>query len=124
MATFNIHRPPSGPTRITFEGEVGYDDIAAAVEAMTPEGHYLDRQRLWDFRGCVVDLTSGDLARLGALGAARDRHPTRAAVLVGRDFVFGLARVHEVFRESGLVATEVFRDEAEALVWLAESDVA
>ena len=39
-------------------------------------------------------------------------------MLVNEDLSFGVSRVYEVFRNTDLTETNVFRDKAEAVAWL------
>lgn len=107
---------------VTFQGHVTLDAILGAIEELSPDGHYPRTSRLWDFRGCTVELSASELRRLADFGAARDREPGRVAILADSDLVYGLGRMYEVFRNSPTAEYRAFRDEATALAWLGAAE--
>ena len=94
------------------------DVILRAIDALCVEGGYATASRLWDFRGCTIDLSNEELRSIVEYGGARDREPGRVAILADTDLIYGLGRMYEVFRSSGASTYRTFRHEARALAWL------
>lgn len=108
----------AGWPRVTVEGHVTLDVVLEAIDALCVDGAYATRSRLWDFRGCTMDLSNEDLRRIVEYGSARDRGPGRVAILADSDLVYGLGRMYEVFRSSRSSEYRAFREEGPALEWL------
>ena len=122
-ASFTI-RPEAagGYPWVKLEGHITTADILAAIDALSVEGVYASRCRLWDFRGCTVDLSSEELREIAEIGAARDQEPGRVAILADSDLIYGLGRMYEVVRSSPSSEYRAFRSESEALSWLTEPE--
>ena len=73
--------------------------------------------RLWIFESGVKYSTL-ELRELAEYGKKLARLPSRNAFVVPDDLSFGLARMHEVFREQLGYESQVFRDEQKAIAWL------
>ena len=106
--------------RVVLTGRVEIEDVLEAIDALTADGVFVSRKRLWDIRACELVLTASDLREIAAVGKSRDIPNSRGALLVSSNVNFGLSRMHEVFRQTDGHAVHVFRDESEALAWLAE----
>ena len=121
-ASFTI-RPEAagGYPWVTFEGHITLPDILAAIDALSLDGAYGSRCRLWDFRGCTMDLSGEELREIAEVGAERDEEPGRVALLADSDLIYGLGRMYEVIRSSPSAEYRVFRTEPEALAWLTEA---
>ena len=94
------------------------DVVLEIIDALCVDGAYATPSRLWDFRGCTVDLSNDDLRQIVEYGSARDREPGRVAILADTDLVYGLSRMYEVFRSSDRSEYRAFRDEDRATDWL------
>lgn len=106
-----------GITYVRFVGVAGFDDaIDAAIEV---EGLKDNSLRLWDLSG-GVDVSTPDVRRLGEHAKSKLSLPSKVAIVAPEDHPFGIARMHEVFREHPDVAYQVFRSEDEAVSWLLE----
>jgi len=103
---------------VRFRDPISVAEIHEAFEHLSEDGSFVVPQRLWDLRGCTLNLSADELRRLSQSGQARDLGKGRVAVLVDMDLSFGTARMYEVFRESTATSVEVFRTEPEALAWL------
>jgi hypothetical protein len=81
------------------------------------------RRYLWDLRSLEQGPDSSPEIR-GAAGLVERSQDlwagSRVAVVVSRDFDFGLARMFSAFAEEIDVEYRAFRDEASALGWLGE----
>lgn len=104
---------------IVMEGTVTLDDIRVAVQELTSDASFLVDRRLWDIRGADLRLTTDDLRDIAVEANVRTARPSRVAVLADHDLGYGLARIHQVYRESVTTKVAVFRDETGALEWLA-----
>lgn len=114
----------NGVLRLTMEGASSPADVAAAMDAAIaddarPELHGL----LLDARASTTaSKRSSAEIRLIAEDVARqaDHFGGRLALLAKTDVVYGLMRMGEVWVQAGgRVSSRVFRDESEALAWLA-----
>lgn len=94
------------------------DVVLEIIDALCVDGAYATPSRLWDFRGCTMELSNDDLRRIVEYGSLRDRKPGRVAILADTDLVYGLSRMYEVFRSSDRSEYRAFRDEGQALEWL------
>lgn len=94
------------------------DVVLEIIDALCVDGAYATSSRLWDFRGCTMELSNDDLRKIVEYGSARDREPGRVAILADTDLVYGLSRMYEVFRSSEGAEYRAFRDEEQALEWL------
>lgn len=94
------------------------DIVLGIIDALCVDGAYATPCRLWDFRGCTMELSNDDLRRIVEYGSARDREPGRVAILADSDLVYGLGRMYEVFRSSDRSEYRAFRVEDRALEWL------
>ena len=80
---------------------------------------------VWDVREVSAShVSSGQLRELAhRLLTDRPQLPsTTAAIVVSRDFEFGMGRMMEAFLGDGPVDFQVFRDLQEARQWLGEPD--
>lgn len=103
---------------VTLEGHLTLEVILETIDALCVDGAYATPSRLWDVRGCTVDLSNEDLREIVEYGSARDRGAGRVAILAGSDLSYGLGRMYEVFRSSRNAEYRAFREEDRALEWL------
>ena len=85
-----------------------------------------DMPGLIDMRNATAGLNADDLLEIAeTVKRARAIGRTRRALLVGNDLMFGLYRMFASFATGGATEYRVFRDEDQALAWLAgkEADV-
>lgn len=107
--------------RIVLHGSVSVADILDALDAITSDGVFVCKRRLWDLRGCQLNVTAQELQQVAKVGQSRDVSGSRGALLADDDLNFGLSRLHEIYRQSEFIEVKVFRDELQALTWLMES---
>lgn len=94
-------------------------EILSAMDDVSAMGEF--RRRLWIF-DTGVNLRYDELEKIGHHGKAIWPVPSKAAIVTPDDLSFGLARMHDVFREQEGVENRVFRTEREAMVWLKEKN--
>lgn len=76
--------------------------------------------RLWIFQ-FGIRFTTDELKILSQYAIRKSQEaPPRTAIVAPDDYSFGLARMHEVFREQEGFKMRVFRGEEESVVWLKE----
>lgn len=104
----------------TAHGRLRLEDLKESAAALWREVDAPAVRVLWDLRDATFELSSGDVQEFAHFGK---RHSPFAglkmAFLVSRDLEFGLLRMFEVFRATERTRTAVFRDRAQALLWLA-----
>lgn len=93
------------------------DDILEAIDEVA--AYPASYARLWDI-SVGVDFDNDELKEIAGYGKQRLDYPARVAIVAPGDLSFGLMRVFEVYREKEDLEFRVFRDEAQALVWLRE----
>ena len=104
-------------------GGVTVDSLLAKLgEIYSRPDFQADMNSLWDLRGAeFLSMTSSELEKLAnfVVGHWGTGGKSRAALVVSRDFEFGLSRMYEIFVESRMSGeVEVFRDLDEALAWV------
>ena len=92
------------------------DVIDTTIEVAKLEKNEL---RLWNFQK-GVNFTSAELLKIADSAKIMNFPPSKIAILVPNKLSFGLARMHEVFREEDNQSSHVFETEQEALDWLLE----
>ena len=91
-------------------------DWLSAFEEMAEKDRY--GLRLWDI-SCGVDILSNmEIAWIADLGKKTFGAYGKAAVVARDDLSFGLARIHDVYREEENFEIRVFRKRHEAFEWL------
>lgn len=117
MGTAFTVEQAGGITFVRFDGVAGYQDaIDAAIEVEGLENNGL---RMWDLSH-GVDVSAADVRRLAEHARNNLSHPSKVAIYAPEDHLFGVARMHEVFREHPDVDYRVFRQEEAAVSWLLE----
>ena len=114
MANYSIVST-DGVTTIRFFKEPGFDDICSAIDDIVE--NYLSDLRLWLF-SCGLNFTNIQIKQLAEYAKSKFLIPSKSAIVAPKDLDFGLARVHDVYREDGFVEQMVFRTEQKARVWL------
>jgi hypothetical protein len=104
-----------GITTIRFSTSPGLDDISKAIDDVVEK--YPSGLRLWDFSN-GFSLTNAELKKLGEYGKSKFATPSKVAVVAPNDLAYGVARVHDVYRENQLLEQRIFRTEEEARAWL------
>lgn len=89
--------------------------IISAMDEVLESGEY--RLRLWVLEE-GIDLSHHDIKELALHGSDMWPAFSKAAIVVPDDLSYGLARVHDVYRDDD--STQVFRSEMEAIAWLKE----
>ena len=117
MSTAFTVEQAGGITFVRFDGVAGYREaIAAAIEV---EGLDNNSLRLWDLSH-GVDVSADDVRRLAEHAKNNLSGPSKVAIFAPEDHLYGIARMHEIFREHPDVSYRVFRQEEEAVSWLLE----
>lgn len=94
-------------------------EIISALDDVSAIGEF--RRRLWLF--CDgADLKTEEIRKIGEYGIEVLPVPSRAAIVAPDDLTYGLARMHEAFREQEGLENKVFRTEQEAMAWLKEAN--
>ena len=104
-----------GITTIRFSTSPGLDDIYKAIDAVVE--NYLSGLRIWDFSN-GFNLADAELKQLAEYGKSKFPIPSKVAVVAPNDLAYGVARVHDVYRESEILDEMIFRTEQEARAWL------
>lgn len=103
----------------TFHGTV---DVEAFEASLARKERLIANRSRWacltDFRGCRIQLTSGEIRAVAAASARLHAGP--AALTVDSDLNYALARQFKAYRESytGLGSVGVFREVEAAHHWL------
>lgn len=92
------------------------DTLSELYEALPPE---LPKRFLWDLREAEIEWSAEEI-RQSSDWVRENRQPGKGktAVVVRRDFHFGLARMYEVFSSDLPVEFVVFRDLEAATAWV------
>ena len=104
-----------GITTIRFPTTPELDDIRRAIDDVVE--NYLSGLRIWDFSN-GFSLTDAELKQLAEYGKSKFSIPSKVAVIALNDLAYGVARVHDVYREDGFCDQRIFRTEQEARAWL------
>lgn len=104
-------------------GDVTVKSIMAKLEQVYSEPDFDPEMNvLWDMREAKMSsVSSSDVEQLSNFVAGRwgTGGRSRAALVVSRDFEFGISRMYEIFLESrSATQVQVFRDFDEALLWI------
>ena len=104
-------------------GDLTMDAVFAELEQVYSKPDFQpDMNVMWDLRGATItSMSSAEIQRLSDFVAGRwgPGGKSRAALVVSRDFEFGLTRMYEIFLESRMsVQVQVFRDLDEAMKWI------
>jgi hypothetical protein len=102
-------------TTVRFFREPGLDDMCNAVYDVTES--YPSELRLWDL-SCGINLSNIEIEQLAEYAKSKFLTPAKIAVVAPGDLAFGLARVHDFYREEEIIEQRVFRTEQEARAWL------
>ena len=105
----------SGITTIRFSTSPTLDEICDAIDDIVE--NFPSALRVWDFSN-GFDLTDAQLQKLAEYGKAKFLMPSKVAVIAPHDLAYGLARVHDVYREDGFLEQKIFRTEPQARAWL------
>lgn len=104
-----------GVTNIRFFKKPGFDDICNAIDDVAE--NYPSELKLWDM-SCGLDFTDIQIEQMAEYAKTKFLLPSKSAIVAPKDLDFGIARVHDVYREDEFVEQKVFRTEQEARVWL------
>ena len=108
---------------VTCEGEFTMDGIGEIVVWVKSERALPERFKLLILdRSTDFDPSTVELERIAALyGSIKDRIYSRWALVVAREYHFGLGRMYSVFAEKFGMDARVFADEESARAWLDQS---
>jgi hypothetical protein len=114
--------PTISLSTVIWQGPLGFAELKAAIEELA--GVPDTRLVFWDFSE-VTELTMAvdeirSLARLAREHSSRRSADAKTAVLVTKDFLFGIARQAHAYAivMSPTPPIEIFRDRHAALSWL------
>jgi hypothetical protein len=118
--------PDTGFRTHVVTGAFSIDDVLETLEATYAHADFRpEAAAMWDLTGASGDPATEDIRHLAdfvgklAGGAAAGK----VALLVPSDFEFGMARMYEsILGGQSSKPIMVFRDRAEADLWLSESD--
>ena len=77
------------------------------------------RKRMW-LLGENIRLTAEEMLQIGAYARCQVTGPARVAYVTDDDVTLGLTNIHAVYRDDSGYEYQLFRDEAEAMEWLAD----
>ena len=103
-----------------FSQKAALSEIINAMDDVSAIGVF--KRRLWIFHDGVVNLSTGEIRKIAEHGVKIWAAPSKAAIVVPDSLSFGLARMHDAFRDEKGGETRVFRTEQEAIAWLEEAD--
>jgi hypothetical protein len=103
-----------------FSQKAALSDIINAMDDVLTVGVF--NKRLWVFHDGLVNLKTGEIRKIAEHGIKIWAAPSKAAIVVPDSLSFGLARMHDAFRDEKGGETRVFRNEQEAIAWLEEAD--
>ena len=103
---------------VAIKGNARVDGIKHILDQIRNDAGYTHSARLWDFQESSFNFSQSDVLDIAAYASTGDNRPAKVAMLVNEDLSFGVSRVYEVFRNTDLTETNVFRDKKEALAWL------
>jgi hypothetical protein len=108
--------------RITALGSVDDDEMMKFTRRLIGDaGVPSDCSKLVDLCGLDESTVSPSIVRQAADLLSSHGLPSgeaRVAMVAGRDFAYGLARMYQSYRSMAPERFRVFRDRAEALAWL------
>lgn len=108
---------------VTIDGDATVGDIIDALDNIRPNGNYISKRRLWDFRKSRFDFSAQALQQISGYARKADLSPgSRVAMLVDGDLSFGVSMMYRAFRESQYTDVRVFRNKADAISWLGAED--
>ena len=119
-AIFDIHEK-DGALFISIEGDPTVSEIKQAIDRTRDNSGYRHMSRLWDFRNASFDFSAEELEEIASHASTTDSAPSRVAMLVSKDLSYGVSRMYEAYRKNPVTDVKVFREESEALEWLAAS---
>jgi hypothetical protein len=105
---------------VTCEGDFAMDNIRDIVEWVTTEESLPERIKLLIVdRSTNFDPSTVDLEDIAAIyGSIKERISSRWALVVAKEYHYGLGRMYSVFAERYGMDARVFTDVEEARAWL------
>ncbi len=104
-----------GITVTRFSKKPELSELIGAMDDVLARGE--SRLRLWVFEA-GINFSYDEIVEIAKHGKVVWPVPSMAAIVVPDDLSFGLARVHDVYREQKGSEVRVFRTETEAIAWL------
>ena len=115
---YSIDKREDGIYIVSMRPPITFDEIVSAIEKS--KEFRSSEYELWDFSSAWYNLSNDQLESLAHRTRAKPRRPKKTAILVSRDFQYGLSRVYSVYSEEEYTKVQVFRSEEEAMRWLKE----
>ena len=105
---------------VTCEGDFTMDNIREIVDWVKSERSLPERIKLLIVdRSTNFDPSTIQLEEIAAMyGSIKDRIHSRWALVVGKEYHYGLGRMYAVFAERYGLDARVYTDEEEARAWL------
>lgn len=103
-------------TTVRFSKTISSDKIRNAIDDVAENSP--TKMRLWDLTTVSYTLNAREIKILAEYGKSKPFPPSKVALIAPADWVFGLARMFEIYRKDQVAEHRVFRTEEEALVWL------
>jgi hypothetical protein len=110
---------------VTCEGQFTMDSVREIVEWVKTEPSLPERFKLLILDRCTdFDPSTAELEQIAALyGSIKDRIYSHWALVVAKEYHFGLGRMHSVFAERFGLDARVFEAEETARAWLDRSPI-
>lgn len=103
------------------DGDIPLKETIAVIDELYEQRAY--HRRIFDMRDHGFQVSFEDVQAISVYSKEKFRDANRGAFLVADDSTYGRIRQLMVFRDQeGLAETMVFRDEREALDWLARTE--
>jgi hypothetical protein len=107
-------------------GRLTLDEVLSTLEnAYANPDFRADAPAVWDLTGAIGDFPTEDVRHLADFVSKRvgDEITGKVALVVSRDFEFGMARMYEsILGSQSSKPVMVFRDMEEAKAWLNKQD--
>jgi hypothetical protein len=109
---------------VTCEGEFTVDNIRDIIDWVNTEPSLPDKIKLLiDDKSTDFDPTTVQLEEIAEMyGSIKDRITSRWALVVAKEYHFGLGRMYSVFAERYGLDARVFTTVAEARAWLDQKE--
>ena len=100
---------------VRFSQKPTLSEVLSAIGDASDIGKF--QRRLWIYQE-GADLKTDEIQKIAKHSVEIWPLPSKVAIVASDTLTFGLARMHDVYREQEGVETRVFRTEQEAIGWL------
>lgn len=98
---------------LIFDGCIDREAMSEAANRISDGKKYRYRNRVWDVRGCELDLPHEDIIKLVSKSNKLQTGGSCVATLVDRQLHFGLVRIFSAYADEGKKAHQICLDEAD-----------